>query len=228
MSFVFIGNGVPNQTVEKLASLGYSSVRLPSFYGLDMPVSSHPDILLYQENGKVIIPYRYFSDNRTLFERFVDRLVITQDCPASPYPNDVLFDVLKVGNYVIGKKGYVSDTVLGECELISVNQGYARCSTAVLSPDVFITADTGIYKVLNGLRKNVLLISPGNICLEGYDVGFIGGAGGLLPDRRYMFFGDPLTHPDGEKIMNFAEKHNIKTVIGQGTLHDYGGMVFID
>ena len=172
---------------------------------------------------------KYYNDNKSVFSRFSDRIMLDPVSPRSPYPNDVLFDALNTGSSLICLEKYTSEKVRQFFpEIINTKQGYARCSVAKLNENCYITSDTGIAGILRSAGKNVLEITPGGISLPGYGYGFIGGAGGILPDGSYLFFGDPLSHPDGKQIISFAEKNKIKTVAIEGLpLTDCGGIVSV-
>lgn len=65
-----------------------------------------------------------------------------------------------------------------DIEIVNINQGYARCSTLILNNRTAVTADISVKNALEKDGAKVLLISSGDIKLEGYDYGFIGGASG--------------------------------------------------
>ena len=115
-----------------------------------------------------------------------------------------------------------------EIETINVNQGYTRCSTLVINDRAAITSDISIKNALESNGAEVLLISPGNIFLDGFDYGFIGGAG-VSFDGKTVFFGNVKKHPDYEKIRGFCKKYNSKLEIlcEHIPLTDIGGAVRI-
>ncbi|MBO4770702.1 MAG: hypothetical protein J5563_07985 [Clostridia bacterium] len=227
MSLILIGGDASPEIGGFLSRNGFRVLRLPSFYLLDGPVSTHPDILCFPLDGKIVMSGEYFSLNHGIFGEIEDLVTTVPDRPHSPYPYDVCFDALRVGHHLIGSEKHISGYLKERFDVIHVNQGYARCSAARLSDDAFITADSGICRALRSLGKDVLEITPGHVLLDGYSCGFIGGAGGLLDDGTYLFFGDPLTHPDGEKMLGFAHGHNIKTASLQGRLRDCGSLTCI-
>jgi hypothetical protein len=96
----------------------------------------------------------------------------------------------------------------------------------MLSDRVAVTADRGLADALRRSGVAVLDIRPGHIALPGYDYGFIGGAGGRLPDGTYVFFGDLTSHPDGEAIRRFAEEQKISAVsLSDEPICDRGGIL---
>ena len=125
--------------------------------------------------------------------------------------------------------------VVAHCErqgyhLIHVNQGYAKCSCAVIADNALITADNGIYNSLSEYKIDVLKIRQGRVALDGADYGFIGGASGLdiTNGKRTIFFtGDIKTHPDYLRIKAFCQKHDTAIIsLTENKLTDIGGLLF--
>lgn len=149
------------------------------------------------------------------------------------YPGNVLLNCLLLNNKLYGKLRAVDKAVLKLCEsleieTINVNQGYTRCSTLVINDRAAITSDISIKNALESNGVEVFLISPGNIFLDGFDYGFIGGAG-VSFDGKTVFFGNVKKHPDYEKIRVFCKKYNSKLEIlcEHIPLTDIGGAVRI-
>ena len=72
-------------------------------------------------------------------------------------------------------------------------------------------------------------ITPGEILLNGYGYGFIGGASAVLErERAVLFFGNVYKHPDGEKIVRFCEGKGYRVYYDKDTpLTDCGGVKII-
>ena len=209
---------------------GIETLSCPEWEGLDKPVSSHPDMLFYPiERGRVLVGREYYEKNKAFFDALPLEYILCDKTPSGKYPSDVLFDALGVKDTLYGKEGCVSTELLSAfSRFVSVRQGYTRCSVAMLSDNCAVTSDKGIARALEKDGVDVLVISEGHIRLDGYGTGFIGGAGVRLPDGEYLFFGDVLSHPDGEKILSFADEHKIKTVSLSGIpLSDHGGLIIM-
>ena len=168
-----------------------------------------------------------------------NRLFTLDNCVNSPeqsYPKNVFLNCLFFNNRLYGKLGAVDPSVLDYCresgiETVNVNQGYTRCSALVVGvkgKSGIITADKSIEKALKNNGEEVLLISSGNIRLEGFEYGFIGGSG-FCDDGRVFFFGDVQKHPDYEKIKAFCDKNNsnIEILCESEPLTDIGGAVVL-
>ncbi len=150
------------------------------------------------------------------------------------YPENVRLNCLYLGGRLYAKHSATDSAVLDYCRrndipTVNVNQGYTRCSTLIVADCAAITADKSVEKALKDNGAEVLLISPGHILLEGFDYGFIGGAG-FSDNGTVYFFGNIKKHPDYEKIKVFCEKHHahIKILCAELPLTDLGGVVIIN
>ena len=131
------------------------------------------------------------------------------------------------------KLSAADESVLAFCrerniELINVRQGYTQCSTLVIAENAVVTADKTIEKALCRSGAEVLLIEAGDIRLEGFSYGFIGGAG-FADNGVTYFFGDITKHPDYGRIEAFCRKHHskIEIVCKKEPLTDIGGVVIL-
>lgn len=166
-----------------------------------------------------------------------DRIFTLKDCmkkAGKSYPENVLLNCLYFRDKLYGKLSAVDSMVLSYCreqnmELVNVNQGYTRCSTLVINDNAVITADKSIEKAIKNGGAEVLLISAGNILLEGFEYGFIGGAG-FRDNNTTYFFGNVKKHPDYDKIKVFCERHysTIEILCEDKPLTDIGGAVVLD
>lgn len=158
--------------------------------------------------------------------------VIETNCKAKAnYPYNVLLNCIFIGNKLFGKKTAIDINVVNFCkekniDIVNVNQGYAKCSTAVID-DKFITADTGIYKTLTLNGFDGLLISQGQIRLNGVDYGFIGGC--CFSDEQNVYFtGDITLHSDYEAIKSFCKNINRNIIcLSNEKLYDIGGFILL-
>lgn len=201
------------QFCRKLEELGYVIIPTENINAFHEPERRHADMQLLKIN---------------------DRIFTLNDCKSKigkRYPENVRLNCLFFHNKLYGKLSAVDSAVLDLCEkngfeAVNVNQGYARCSTLVITENAVITADRSLEKALKNDGADVLLISPGHIRLDGFDYGFIGGAG-FTDDSVTYFFGDIKNHPDFEKINAFCKKHHrkIKIICQEEPLTDIGGVV---
>ena len=216
---------------------GYELLFIPKNPRLDEPVSAHPDMRLFILGKKVFISQEEKDELSSVTERLSREGYEIIPCSVSlskKYPNDIAFNCVRVGNCLFGNLKHIVPEILQAAKdeglsLISVKQGYTKCSTVIVSDNAVITADCSIGKacIQNGI--DVLLISSadGDILLHGYSRGFIGGASGTCGDKIY-FCGDLDSHPDEKSIREFCKKHKKTAVsLGERRLVDIGSILFV-
>ena len=109
---------------------------------------------------------------------------------------------------------------------INVKQGYSKCSVLIVDENSIITEDLKIHEaaLLRGIDS--LLIQKGFVKLEGFDFGFIGGAGFKTSISRMAFTGTINNHPNKEKIINFLAKKNITVeFMSSENIFDVGSII---
>ena len=162
-------------------------------------------------------------------------IVLTEQEINGKYPANVSLNAAVVGKNVIAKLDSLDHNVRKYCEshgyqLKHVNQGYTKCSCAIVSDNALITADSGIYNAVVELKIDVMKIEQGRVALPGTGYGFIGGASGLdiQNGKRILYYaGDITRHPDCDRIREFCYKHDTRIISLTDTeLTDIGGMVF--
>lgn len=147
------------------------------------------------------------------------------------YPENVILNALYLNDKLYCKKEALDETVIEYCfdnsiEVLNVNQGYTKCSTAVLG-EYFITADKGIFKALTENGVEGLLIKYGDIDLPGTEYGFIGGC--CFYDNNTAFFtGNLNKYKYGDLIIGFLNKKKIKIeYLSNNKPIDIGGFIVI-
>lgn len=224
------------QILSSLGRLGYETIPMPPADYLQSGVASHSDMLIFIGFGKLFCHEKYYVANRELIDRIASlcgvELALSDEPTGANYPRDVLFNACLLGNRLICNKNTVSKLILAAAEglryeIISVNQGYTKCSVAVVSENAIITADKSIGSACSSFGIDVLTICEGHISLPPYDYGFIGGASGFCDDKVY-FCGSLEKHPDGERIKKFCEKHGkIAISLSDGELQDVGTLFLL-
>ena len=232
-----IGVDAPKEIKNALLARGFELFELARYGRLPLPIRSHADTLIFTLENKIFVSRAYFEENRTLFDILEKRgcSIIPCECElGGEYPEDIAFNVATVGRYAFGRFDFVAQEIKRELvdrgyALIDVKQGYAKCSTAIISDNAIITADSGIAKKASSLGIDVLKVSAaeGAIELEGYGYGFIGGACALFENTLYSC-GNIELHPDYEAIKTFCNAHGVSLCsLTDGKLYDVGGILFI-
>lgn len=230
MKYFLIHKDLPEEIRSRLSFFG-ACVPLPAFEKLPVPVCFHPDMLIAEIGGKLLIHAEY-RQGRELLSSLGIPFLLSYTPVSSKYPEDIRLNCFRLEDRFISNEKYVSREVLQIAKSlglrsVSVAQGYAKCSCAVAGNAV-ATADRGMEKVLRREGADVLLLRPFPIGIEVYDTGFIGGASVLLNERTLGFFGNIETHAQYALLRDFFAARGISLVsLGSGPLFDYGGAIAV-
>ena len=217
-----------------LVGHGFEVIKLPSFDGLDAPVSAHPDMLLFVGKGRLICHERYYKIAKAEIDLAVKKsglaLLIIDERWEREYPCDVILTAAPIENRVICNKKHVCRAIAelyGEEGVIDTKQGYSKCASVVVGNSGVITADPSVARAVKKAGIDVLELSGSYTRLDGYDTGFIGGASG--DDGEHIFFaGNIDTHPESESIKRFCLSHSREVIsLSDESLYDYGTLIFI-
>ena len=229
---------MPEEGKRALMMLGARVLELPPLNTLPAAIASHPDTLIAKVGKRLVTSADYcdraayiFSDVRE-YHPWIS-VTFASDEPGERYPYDARYNALITDGKIFVNTKNISDAVINAADSLGilpvhVNQGYPACATLVPKDGVAVTADAGIMEALSKNGIDVLLIKSGGIALPPYEYGFIGGACCVIRGKVY-FFGDPMTHPDGERIIAFLESFGIGWLsLFGGGLVDLGGATVID
>lgn len=215
-----------------LKDLGYDLLICPPSNLLYDAISGHPDMLLkIIDNDKILV-------HKNMPETFIDKLktlgyevFLSKNNLCNKYPNDIILNSVNLNNIFIHNLKYTDPEILNfmkNKKKINVNQGYTKCSTAVVTDKAIITSDLSISNALKSEDIDVLLLPPRDILLPGLDYGFIGGCCGLIAPDTMAFYGNLAYYKYGEKILEFLNKHHVKPVfLRNGKLIDRGSIFVI-
>jgi len=233
---------LPERYVRKLKEKFPSAVLFP-FKGPDLTgvqkvygsISCHPDIYLFQLDGKTLIHAPCLSETqlRYLKEAGVE-LIKGEGDPGSSYPHTARYNAVRIGDTVFHNLSYTDPVILKTaCEkglkLVNVKQGYTRCSVLALSGRAVITADKGIAETVGSEGIDVLLLHAGPVLLPGEKYGFIGGTGGMTPEGTVVLLGGVGAHAEASEIKLFFEAHTAGYIDMAGMpLYDAGGLIIMN
>lgn len=216
-----------NESIEKL---GFEIIQSDNIEGLLPFERRHADIQCLRVNDTFFI----LKEAKKLKEKLLSSGLNTAEIDeeiADEYPQNVLLNAVYMNNRLYCKADSVAKVVKKYCEsnnieIINVNQGYTKCSTAVLG-NCFITADKGIFDAMSRNGEEGLLIDSGDIELDGVDYGFIGGCTFYENNTAY-FTGDITQHKSFKIIKEFLSDRNIKIkCLSNRKLYDIGGFIVI-
>lgn len=216
--------------INSLNKLGFNPIFSEDISALLPFERKHTDIQCLKINNTFFVLNsckRLISELKKLGKRVIE----TEKSIQKYYPDNVLLNALFIKNKLYCKKTALDNSVKKYCdkngiEIINVNQGYTKCSTAVIN-DCFITADNGIFKALTENGVEGLFINSGDILLPGADYGFIGGCCFCYNDTVF-FTGNINSHSDSKIIKEFIYKKGLKIEsLTDGELYDIGGFVVV-
>lgn len=195
-------------------------------------ISYHPDIVVHPltHNKVMVAPnvYDYYKDILTFYGL---KVVKGEKKLSRNYPENIAYNVARISKYAIHNTKYTDEKLKfymekEGIELINVNQGYTKCSLAIIGKDSAITSDFSIYKELRKHNIDVLFIKEGFIELPNLDYGFIGGATGLLSENELLFSGRIHEHPSAPEINIFLKKYKIRPIyLSNNRIIDIGSII---
>ena len=211
MNKVYISQLADNNIKEYLASISKGElevVPLCPMADIDPAITCHPDIYMCHLFPKGA-PGRENDKNGQNLVFHGDPARLTYD-----YPGHAIYNGCSTGKYFIHNLKITDKDLLAAVDQLSltkvhVSQGYTKCSCVVVDENSIITADRGIAKAATAAGIDVLLIENGQVILEGYPYGFIGGASGKIGDT-IIFNGDLSAHSDYLAIKDFIESRGLK------------------
>ena len=199
---IIIDSRMRNFEKNKLKELGYKLYEIKPNENLYYEISAHVDIHCCKILNNLIVDHSINIPN-TIFGNSVLK---------SKYPYDIFYNVCILGNKAIHNFKYTDKTILNileenNFEKIHINQGYSKCSIAVIDENSAIVTDKTIFEILKSYNIDVLLVDKNineNIHLfknEKYEYssmhGFIGGVFSRIDE--FIFISGDLNIIDNDK-----------------------------
>ena len=237
MTLALIDERVSSKIEDSLFKRGFYPIRVPKSKRLSEDVSSHPDILMFYDNGVLISSCDYAESAQGLFceismMRDGLKMSFTGDIQGDKYPLDCIYNAIRFENKLFLKADTASSALLSYAEehglkIVATKQGYPRCTTLKLNESTAISSDDGMLKLLSENGVNAIKIRSGHISLPSREYGFIGGASGVFSDTVY-FLGNLDTHPDCELIRKTIRSLGMRDVsLSDEPLFDGGTIIFL-
>lgn len=228
MTYVLVAENFPEKAAEKLKKYG-EVIRTKANKNVLKGLDTHPDILVHPLSSGDLVVYR---DNIEYYkEIFKDKNVIPSSSKLSAkYPGDIHLNAFVFKNFFIHNLKHTDQVILDYYknrgyDLVNIKQGYAKCSCLV-THDFVITSDGGIYETLKDLIP-IYKIDHGQIKLQNFNYGFIGGATGVL-GKKIFFTGDFSHHSSHEEILKIINKYDYEIeILSKDPIEDYGSIYFI-
>jgi len=232
VKLMLIDGRTPVAILEKLSSLGIDFILTEKCNSVHESISYHPDIQLHPlGNGRFAVCPKSFEILSKKLSAYGLEIICGTNPLKSNYPSDIAYNVARIGEICLHNFKYTEPIIKKYFEdngfiMANVRQGYSKCSVVILNKSAIITSDKGIHEagLINGIDS--LLISPGNIMLDGESYGFIGGCTGLISPEVLAITGSIEKHPDYKRIMDFANKHNVDILfLSEQTPIDVGSLI---
>ena len=243
--YVLVDFRMRKEEKDYIKSLGYNIKEVS--YNIDLydEIAAHVDISYLKIGDRIITSPDRFVELSKIVECNVGKTELS-----SKYPNDIAYNVCIMGENAIHNFKY-TDTVVKEIlinqeyNLIDVNQGYTKCSIAVIDDKSCITSDIDVAKKLIDNGIDVLFVYEPDIKLlkrtnpnetmqsrmffEYSDMqGFIGGAMTRIGDE-VILFGDVNKLLNKDKIISFIKNKGLKFKWFEGLdVIDYGSTVICE
>ncbi len=211
-----------------LDSIGIERICIEPNNDIDSSVRYHADMAaIHLGFNKILVGKNQTALAETLRKKAFDVWLSDSEIKGE-YPFDIPLNFILFNGKLIGKIDYADNNLIDLTEKIikiNVRQGYSKCSCLIVNENAVITDDESICKALKAIGIDTLLISKGDILLNGHDYGFIGGASCKLSEKEILFFGDITKHKDYKKIAEFIEKHGCRIIYLDFPLTDFGGIL---
>lgn len=228
MIYVIVAENFPEKSLKILKEYG-KIVKTKSNKNLMKGLDTHPDILLHPlPSGELVVDRDNFEYYKKIFP---DKKILPSHSKLSKeYPKDVLLNAFAFKNYFIHNLKYTDKVLLdyyknSGYEMKNIKQGYSKCSSLV-TEDFIITSDGGIYESLRDFIP-IYKINHGEIKLQNFNYGFIGGASGVL-GKKIFFTGDFSHHSSHEEILKIIKKYNYEIeILSKDQIEDFGSIYFI-
>ena len=228
MTYVLVAENFPEESAEKLKEYG-EVVRTKANTRVLRGLDTHPDILVHPlPSGDLVVDRDNFDYYKEIFG---DKNIIPSHSSLSgKYPGDILLNAFAFKKIFIHNLKHTDQVILdyykkAGYDLVNIKQGYAKCSCLV-TEDFVITSDGGIYESLRDLIP-IYKIDHGQIKLQNFNYGFIGGATGVL-GKKIFFTGNFSHHSSYEEILKIISKYDYEIeVLSKDPIEDYGTIFFI-
>lgn len=229
--YVLIDNRMREIEKEKLSELGFKIIEIPTNKNTYSEISSHIDIFCVKINDEIILEKSLYGNILENCNNVLEGNSFVQN----KYPLDIMYNICIIGNFAIHNFKYTDKIVLDlidkyRLKKININQGYSKCSIAVIDENSAIVSDKKTAKILSDNGIDVLLINEeNNIKLldekgnYSFMKGFIGGC--IFRIENKIFVCGDLDKLDG-RVKEFIEKRNLEIIDFKGLeIIDYGGII---
>lgn len=215
-----------------LEQQGLNCIEVPKFPLLYEAINGHVDIQLNITNirKKEIIVHKNIDENfkLNLIQNKIN-FIESSESLGEEYPKNIILNALILDDYFVHNLKFSDNTLLESQKgkaILSVKQGYTKCSCLPINNNALITSDKKIYSLLTKEGFDVLLLPHGDIVLPGLNYGFIGGVGGMISKNILALFGNLDFYSFGDEVKTFLNKYDVSPLyLRNGKLIDRGSLL---
>lgn len=229
---VFIAGEGARGFSDALDALGLSLLYTAPIAALPKNLATHADLAVCPMGNN-----RFFLDcsQTALFAKLQAHgfcVSYGESTASRGYPADVPYNALQLGeNRFLCNEKTVDISIFQYANaqnyaILNCKQGYTKCSVAPIRKNAVLTDDNGIAKTLQKNGFDVLQLEKGDILLQGFHYGFIGGCCTMLSQSEMLFLGDICLHRNGDAIKAFLQNYGITPICIEKTpLTDIGSLI---
>ena len=228
MTYVSVAENFPEESAEKLKKYG-QVVRTKANTRVLRGLDTHPDILVHPlPSGNLVVDRDNYDYYKEIFPN--KKIIPSHSSLTEKYPGDILLNAFAFKKIFIHNLKHTDQVILdyykrAGYDLVNIKQGYTKCSCLV-TEDFVITSDGGIYESLRDFIP-IYKIDHGQIKLQNFNYGFIGGTSGVL-GKKIFFTGDFSHHSSHEEILKIVSKYDYEIeILSKDPIEDFGSIYFI-
>lgn len=227
---VIIGADYNPEIYKNLEKLGIEPIFTAKSTNVRQGIQNHADLAVCPLTEKDFLVTKEQFELRDKLIKIGYNAEFIEENLRSDYPNDVFLNCVIIGKHIFYNSKTVSSKIrdfVKENGLIevTVRQGYTKCSIAPVSVDAFITDDISIGSRGDEFGLDVLIIDKGDIKLQNFDYGFIGGATGKVAEGKMIITGKADKLSDYNKIKKFLYKYDVELIeLTEGCVEDIGSI----
>ncbi|MDD6187260.1 MAG: hypothetical protein PUB11_04305 [Oscillospiraceae bacterium] len=213
--------------MDKLYEYGFDIIPVIKSDRVSAPISAHADVLYNKVfDNEIMLSACQKANLPQIIESGYKCTVYDKLLPG--YKTECGLNFVINNEVVLKNPKTAADIDAGDKKVITVKQGYTRCSVLEITDNVYITDDEGIYSKLTENLLNCLLVKKGIVQLDGYDYGFIGGATINMKNGKILFCGDIENTEEKYNIEKFLFEYSKEAVFIKGkTLTDIGSGIVL-
>lgn len=226
--------------INSLKNKGFTVFEIAKNPRLEPSIASHADCNLQRlDENTYLVDKSGFDNLKAFLDSYPIVKYLTNEISLkiepvevfSPYPYEARINVKRIEGGIVCNTKCVDGKIKQyaaqhDLKLYHCNQGYVGCSSVLVAPNAVMTDDKSVYDCFNSIGFDCLMLSKGQIKLNGHEYGFIGGCCGFVDNNLLAFTGRIDTHCDSKKIRAFLNKYNVNILeLTNDTLTDVGGIV---